>query len=238
MLTADGNGGTRSMKHFPTARATATAARDGEAALAGITGTGPLARFVRRVESMRKSKEGEALAHGVAEDLGTLLQDPNWLLPGQREGWPDRFRQHILHVAPDGGFSVVAVVWQPGQSTPIHDHVSWCVVGVYEGEEEENRYHLYRSAGEQFLVEAGTETAGAGEVTTLIPPEEDIHKVTNAGARKAISIHVYGADIGKLGSSINHILDDLPVLPDPGDADRVPWRRATAETAAEPIAGP
>ena len=203
------------MKHLPTARDTATTARDGEAAPADDAYPEPLARFVRRVESMRKSKEGEALAYGVAEDLGMLLQDPNWLLPEQREGWPDRFHQHILHVAPDGDFSVVAVVWQPGQSTLIHDHVSWCVVGVYEGKEEEYRYHLYRGAGEQFLVEARTETAGAGEVTTLIPPEEDIHKVTNAGTRKAISIHVYGAGIGRLGSSINHIFDDLVVLPAP-----------------------
>ena len=48
--------------------------------------------------------------------------------------------QAVLHVAPDGVFSVVAVVWQPGQTIPIHDHGSWCVVGVYEGEEEEISY--------------------------------------------------------------------------------------------------
>ena len=58
-----------------------------------------------------------------------------------------------------------------------------------------------------------------------MPPEEDIHRVTNAGAEKAISIHVYGADIGRLGSSINHVFDDLPVRPDPGDVRRVAWRR-------------
>jgi hypothetical protein len=37
---------------------------------------------------------------------------------------------------------------------------------------------------------------------------------------RIISIRVYGADIGKLGSSINHIFDDLRVLADPGDARR------------------
>jgi len=61
-------------------------------------------------------------------------------------------------------------------------------------------------------------------VPNLLPPEEDIHRVTNAGTGKAISIHVYGADIGKFGSSINHVFDDLPLRPDPGNARRVAWR--------------
>lgn len=202
--------------------------RAGEASGAVSTVEGsdqePLARFVARVESMRDYLVGESLAHGVAHELRTLLGGENWLLPEQREGWPDRFRTHVIHVAPDGAFSIVVVVWQPGQTTPIHDHVSWCVVGVYEGEEEEVGYRLYEDDGGQFLVEHDVELARPGQVTTLLPPEEDIHRVTNAGSDKAISIHVYGADIGRLGSSINRVFDDLPVLPDPGNARRVGWR--------------
>jgi predicted metal-dependent enzyme (double-stranded beta helix superfamily) len=185
----------------------------------------PLARFVARVESMRDYLMGEPLARGVAHELGTLLGRKGWLLPEQREGGPDRFRTHVIHVAPDGGFSIVVVVWQPGQTTPIHDHVSWCVVGVYEGEEEEIGYRLYEDDGGRFLVEHEVEVARPGQVTTLLPPEEDIHRVTNAGTGKAISIHVYGADIGRLGSSINHVFQDLPVLPDPSDTRRMTWRR-------------
>lgn len=184
----------------------------------------PLARFVARVESMRDYLVGASLAHGVAHELRTLLGREGWLLPEQREGWPDRFRTHVIHVAPDGAFSIVVVVWQPGQTTPIHDHVSWCVVGVYEGEEEEVGYRLYEDDGGQFLVEHEVEVARPGQVTTLLPPDEDIHRVTNVGTGKAISIHIYGADIGRLGSSINHVFDDLPVLPDPGDARLVAWR--------------
>ena len=131
----------------------------------------PLACFMDRVENMREGLEGEPLARSVASALGALLKKKGWLLPEHRRGWTDRFRQHILHVAPDGGFSVVAVVWQPGQTTPIHDHVSWCVVGVYEGEEEETRYHLYEGEGGRFLLEDGTATAEPGEVATLIPPK-------------------------------------------------------------------
>jgi predicted metal-dependent enzyme (double-stranded beta helix superfamily) len=185
----------------------------------------PLARFVARVESLSTRLAGAPLAGGVARELETLLQRKDWLLPEQREGWSDRFRQHILHVAPDGAFSVVAVVWQPGQTTPIHDHVSWCVVGVYEGEEEEIGYRLHEDENGRFLVEREVELARPGQVTTLLPPEEDIHRVTNVGTEKAISIHVYGADIGGLGSSTDHVFDDLPLRTDPGDARRVAWRR-------------
>lgn len=215
------------MKNGQTTEVMETVARDGDTtSMENGTYPQPLARFVDGVEAMRGYLEGEALTHGVAGALGTLLGERDWLLPEQRLGWPDRFRTHVVHVAPDGGFSVVVVVWQPGQTTPIHDHISWCVVGVYEGEEEEILYHLYEDAVGEFLVQSDVETARPGQVATLIPPEEDIHRVTNSGTETAISIHVYGADIGKLGSSINHVFDDLPVLPAPADdARRAAWRR-------------
>ena len=47
-----------------------------------------------------------------------------------------------------------------GQSTPIHDHVSWCVVGVYEGRERETRF---RTVGRR-LEEAGSIDALPGHV--------------------------------------------------------------------------
>lgn len=196
----------------------------------------PLARFVRSVEAMRKEgNEGAALAQSVARALAKLVAEPGWLGPEHRRGWPDRYRQHVLHVAPDGGFSVVVLVWRPGQKTPIHDHISWCVVGVYEGEEEETRYRLHEAANGPFLVPDGRERACPGRVTTLIPPEEDIHEVANAGVGEAISIHVYGADIGKLGSSINRTFDHLPVRSGPGGAARVRWRRTRRTTSPHEV---
>jgi len=41
----------------------------------------------------------------------------------------------------------------------------------------------------------------------LVPPDEDIHAVGNYGSELAISIHVYGADIGILGTSIRRRYD-------------------------------
>jgi 3-mercaptopropionate dioxygenase len=146
---------------------------------------------------------------GVADRLRPYLSHPDFLTPEQLEPDPNQYRQHILHVEPDGSFSIVALVWLPGQATPIHDHVSWCVVGVHLGEEHETVYDLCGGADDSHLVIREFTTNPVGSVAALIPPG-DIHHVTNAGDALAVSLHIYGADIGVLGSSIRRRYD-LPV---------------------------
>jgi predicted metal-dependent enzyme (double-stranded beta helix superfamily) len=151
----------------------------------------------------------------VAERLKPLLAADGWLAPEHRRASRDGYRQHILHVSPSRRFSVVALVWLPGQQTPIHDHVSWCVVGVYRGVERETHYRLVETArsGSELLVPTGTVHARAGHVEALIPPAQNIHSVEAAGPGKTISIHVYGADIERLGSSILRRYDGAMLWP-------------------------
>jgi predicted metal-dependent enzyme (double-stranded beta helix superfamily) len=172
----------------------------------------PFATFINDVESMRRTIPSEAeLVQHVASRLAHLNRDTHWLPVSARQPSDEGYIQHVLHVAPDGGFSVCALVWKPGQSTPVHDHVAWCVVGVYEGVEREIRYRLDRSGASPCLVQCGTCTATAGEAAAMLPDGKDIHSVINAGDSVAISIHVYGADLNKLGSSINRRFDHLPI---------------------------
>lgn len=146
--------------------------------------------------------EPAQVSEAIAARLEPFLDDSSLLLPEQREPDPDHYRQHILHVEPDGSFSIVSLCWLPGQETPIHDHVSWCVVGVHEGLEVETNYRLDVDAdGNETLAETGVVSCTPGMTEALTPPG-DIHKVANACDDLAISIHIYGADIGKLGSSI------------------------------------
>jgi 3-mercaptopropionate dioxygenase len=144
--------------------------------------------------------------HAIADRLGELLAVDGWLDPRHQRPGRDTYRQHLLHVSRCRRLSVVALVWLPGQRTPIHDHVSWCVVGVYRGAEREVRYRL---ADGGRLVPVATVDAPAGHVEALVPPAENIHSVTAAGDEKTISIHVYGADIERLGSSILRRFDHL-----------------------------
>ena len=188
-------------------------------------------RFVDDVHDFRLAyPDQRRLATAVAHRLRQLLSDPRWLPPEYCEPFADRYRQHVLYVAPDGGYSVVSLVWLPGQETPIHNHVAWCVVGVYEGAERETRYHLYEDQADRqvFLVKGPTYTAVPGQTAALIPPAENIHRVTNCTTDRTISIHVYGADIGRLGSSINRCFDDVPVRRKAGGGMPITWRRARA----------
>jgi predicted metal-dependent enzyme (double-stranded beta helix superfamily) len=44
-----------------------------------------------------------------------------------------------------------------------------------------------------------------------LAPPGDIHRVRNADIETAISLHIYGTDVGRLGSSIRREYD-LPIL--------------------------
>jgi predicted metal-dependent enzyme (double-stranded beta helix superfamily) len=144
----------------------------------------------------------------VAAQLRCHLPAPDFLTAAEREGLADDYVCHVLHVEPDGSFSVTAMVWRPGQVTPIHDHVTWCVFGVLQGIEYEELFAL--AADGTHLAHVGRNENRPGEVSGFAPPG-DIHRVRNVGDRVAISLHVYGADITRLGSSVRRTYE-LPVL--------------------------
>ena len=166
------------------------------------------ARLVQGIRTAtREHADWQHTAELVARELRVSLPGPGVLTEDERAGDPGEYQCHILHVEPDGSFSVTAMVWQPGQVTPIHDHVTWCVFGVVQGVEYEELYSLDPD-GRQLTL-AGRNQNNAGEVSGFAPPG-DIHRVRNIGDGTAISIHVYGADITRLGSSIRRVYD-LPV---------------------------
>src|SRR5688572_24629284 len=145
----------------------------------------------------------------VADQLRRHLPSPGVLTPEQRAGNPERPSSHLLHAELDGSFSIVALTWRPGQTTAIHDHVTWCVFGVIQGVEHEELFTL--DDGRGCLVEAGDSSNPTGEVSGFAPPG-DIHRVRNVGDDTAISIHIYGTDVSRIGSSVRRSYD-LPVLP-------------------------
>lgn len=170
--------------------------------------TGVFAEFTDRMDDLVCSvQDPHVLADKTAGYLKKLLAHPDFLEERFRQADADHYRQHVLHVHPEGMYSVVSLVWNPGQATPIHDHACWCVVGVLEGQECETQYSLLSDGDEEWLVEEGSTIYTPGRVCKLVPPDEDIHEVENAGDGLAISLHVYGADIAERGTSINHVFD-------------------------------
>ena len=134
-----------------------------------------------------------AIAAGADEaDTARLVAD-------QRRGSPDGYRSHTLHVEPDGSFSIIALVWRPGQVTRIHDHVTWCVFGVIQGVEHEELF-------DADLRLVGRADNHVGDVSGFAPPG-DIHRVHNTSDSTAISIHIYGTDVTRIGSSVRRYYD-------------------------------
>lgn len=166
-----------------------------------------LEQLIGSIRSIVQSESDPAkVGEAVAVALQPVLGDQSLLTEDQLIPDPNHYRQHILHVEPDGSFSIVALVWLPGQETPIHDHVCWCVVGVHLGEEHETTYALAGNESDPYLIVSGQPVNLNGSVAALIPPG-DIHKVANAGDSLAVSLHIYGADIGVLGTSIRRRYD-------------------------------
>jgi 3-mercaptopropionate dioxygenase len=156
----------------------------------------------------RQHADWQRTEEQVADALRRHLPGPGILTAQERTGDAREYRTHLLHTEPDGSFSVLGLVWRPGQATPIHDHVTWGACGVLQGSEYEELFAL-RDYG-TVLAQVGANENQAGDVVNFTPPG-DIHRVRNHGDEIAISLHIYGADISRLGSSVRRVYE-LPVL--------------------------
>ena len=170
-----------------------------------VTGTCPefLAAAVR--DAVRSGGSWQQTADRVADALRGRLPGTGLLSPGQLAGDPAGYQTHLVHAEADGSFSIMMMVWRPGQQTSIHDHLAWCVTAVLQGTEYEEVYAL---RGDHLEV-VGRNANPVGTVSGFAPPG-DIHRVTNIGDSVAVSMHVYGTDISRVGSSVRRVYE-LPV---------------------------
>ena len=173
--------------------------------VAEVVGTCPelLTAAIRR--EVRTRGTWQDTADRVAAVLRRHVPGPDLLSPEQLAGDPAGYQTHLVHAEPDGSFSVTVMVWLPGQETPVHDHVAWCVSAVLQGTEYEEIFAL---RGDHLEVVARNQNP-VGSVSGFAPPG-DIHQVRNTGASVAVSMHVYGTDITRVGSSVRRVYD-LPV---------------------------
>jgi 3-mercaptopropionate dioxygenase len=161
------------------------------------TGLSPLVAGIRT--AVESHADWAATAKLVAGQLRRHLPTPDVLTAEQRLGSPDDYCAHNLHVEPDGSFSIVGLVWRPGQRTRIHDHITWCAFAVIQGVEHEELF-------DADLNLIGRSANHVGDVSGFAPPG-DIHRVHNTGEETAISIHVYGTDVTRVGSSARRYYD-------------------------------
>ncbi|MCK6451548.1 MAG: cysteine dioxygenase [Alphaproteobacteria bacterium] len=153
----------------------------------------------RRAE--RQSTELADLVLSIAGRMrGLLAEAPRFLTPAHRRADPAHYARNAVHISPGNGISLFALVWQPGQWTPVHDHGTWGVVGVVEGVLQERNYsrtdgHHGRASGIE-LRRGGITLLAPGSVSTFVPNPDHIH-VTGVpdDAPPVLSLHLYGREM-------------------------------------------
>ena len=124
--------------------------------------------------------------------VAAAVADPFWLgAPYQRVQGAGTY--YLLWSDPESGVSLVVMTLGPDDETPIHDHLTWGVVGVYQQAQHETRF----AAETGGLRETSARRREPGSVTFLLPPDDDIHYVRNESRlSSAISVFFMGANLG------------------------------------------
>jgi 3-mercaptopropionate dioxygenase len=159
-----------------------------------------LKAFIAEVEQVVGTSEDrrDTMAR-LTPSFGALLADPTWLHADFRQPVAGKFVQYAIYRAEDASLSVMAMVVPPGVATPVHDHRAWGLVGVYQGRQREKVYRRLddgSSPGLAELQQVAENILAPGDITTLLPPEGDIHMIETISTEPSISIHVLGNDIG------------------------------------------
>lgn len=163
-----------------------------------------LRRFIEDVTPLVRGAVSPAAAVArLRPAFSRLLNDRLWL--------PDRFRapcesggmgggigQWLLYRSSDRSLTLFSLVVPPGSATPVHDHLAWGLVGLYEGAQEETIYRVIGSHGEGHSELEPTEVRqlNVGDFYDLIPPDNDIHRVRTTSATPSVSLHLLARDIG------------------------------------------
>lgn len=166
-----------------------------------ITIPQPLVRFIDEVVEVVRSQTDRQRAIDLIDPLlKELLSRPDFLTEDFTRPIPDKFAQYLIYRSEDRSLSVMAMVVPVGCTTPIHDHLAWGLVGVYQGTQLETVYRRTDDGADSIrarLVQVCANVLEVGDITHLLPPEGDIHKIETISQDQAsVSIHILGNDIG------------------------------------------
>lgn len=150
-----------------------------------------------------------SLLSALRDPFERLIEADDWLPELYRnlppEGYDNKsdmggdIAQWLLY-RQEAKLSLSSLVVPPGVETPVHDHLAWGLVGLYQGTQEEQFYRRVdpdeNHEGHAELELVDVQQAAPGDFYELIPPEGDIHSVKTTSEVPSVSIHLLGADIG------------------------------------------
>jgi predicted metal-dependent enzyme (double-stranded beta helix superfamily) len=188
---------------------------------------GRLRNFVMAMtEAAETVAPGPTLMKAARPLLQDLVRHDDWLPDAASVPNPQSYRQYLLHCDPRERFCLVSFVWGPGQSTPIHDHLVWGLIGMLRGAEISTPYAVTDGR----LAPCGDpECLRPGDVGEVSPYDQDIHQVANLlDDEPSISIHLYGGNIGGIRRHVYGLDGSKKLFISGYSAETVPnlWDRA------------
>ncbi len=153
------------------------------------------ARAIMEVEGGITDRE--AAVRQLEPLLRHALAGPGWTDPRYAttvDGGRPGFRYYRND---DGSLNIYGVLFRPDHPTPVHDHVTWGLIGVYSGAQRTTRYRRLDhgdTPGRCDVELVADETLTHGATYPLLPPH-DIHRIEVLGPEDGLSIHVLGADL-------------------------------------------
>ena len=167
-----------------------------------------IGQFVDDAKRVMRAANGDRAQ--VVRELQPLVKRVVWddgLFDNRYRAEPEGGRPRFLyHSEPDGSLQVYVVEFAPGMPTPVHDHVTWGLIGIAGGQQRTTRYQRLDDASNPEHADLkllSEEVLDRGAVYPLLPPE-DIHRIETVGDAPSYSLHVLGADLGR---QHRHIFD-------------------------------
>jgi predicted metal-dependent enzyme (double-stranded beta helix superfamily) len=137
--------------------------------------------------------------------LARAAADPDLLTPAQRIPSPACYARHVVYGDPAGRFTILSLVWMPGQFSPPHAHQTWCAYAVCDNTLTESEYAFDHATLKALPLR--TVERRAGYCTFGEAGLDQIHRLGNAGVLPAVSLHVYGVESGRIGTHVNRKVD-------------------------------
>lgn len=134
----------------------------------------------------------------LEETLHVALRKPTWLRREHRVGDPNGYMRHLLYVDPDDAFVITAITWLPGQASPVHGHQVWCMYGVVEGDLTEEQFTAALTLEKKVVYHPG-------QLAKADLEQKGVHRVSNRGISRVVSLHLYGVSADKLTTGINRL---------------------------------
>jgi 3-mercaptopropionate dioxygenase len=164
-----------------------------------------VSKFVVHVrERMEAQPDRARLVEELQPAFTELLSADGWLpdefaTPDETSGMGGGIGQYVLYRAKDRSLTLFSLVIPAGSSTPVHDHLAWGLIGLYQGTQQEQVFNIVEGdpdSGHAELELTRDVHVDTGEFFALLPPKDDIHRVTTTSDVPSISIHLLGNDTG------------------------------------------